>query len=172
MLLTWLQVTFKAISDVLFLPHRLLAYEQKVCARVGAGGVHKATNMGALKTTSRRKRIGMRLGNHNCFPFSGADLRYLAMPMAQLPPGEGFGGTEGPQNGSRPQRGAVRPQPWQTPPSSARHELCWAFAGKDSVRGLYLGQFHIFEQIFQCGSTLGFRYLLKRSKRKWSSSIS
>lgn len=38
MLLAWLQVTFKAISDVLFLPHRLLAYEQKVCVRVGAGG--------------------------------------------------------------------------------------------------------------------------------------
>lgn len=32
MLLAWLQVTFKAISDVLSLPHRLLADEQKACA--------------------------------------------------------------------------------------------------------------------------------------------
>lgn len=38
MLLAGLQVTFKAISDVLFLPHKLLAYKQKVRVRVGVGG--------------------------------------------------------------------------------------------------------------------------------------
>lgn len=152
--------------------HTGCSLTNKKCVRAsGRGGVRKATNMGALKTTSRQKRIGTKLGSHNCFPFSRTDLQYLAVPMAKVPPGEGFGAQKDPKMGADPGDEPLAPSLGR-PPSLAQHELCWGFAGRDPVKGLYLGQFHIFEQIFQCGSTLGFRYLLKRSKRKWSSSIS
>lgn len=127
MLLAWLQVTFKAISDVLFLPHRLLAYQQKVCAHRGGGCA--ATSMGAPKTAPRQRRVGMRLGSHNCFPFSRADLHHPAVPMAKLPPGQGFWGQRTPKWEQSPERSCQPPalaDPAQPNSSSA---------GKGSVQG-------------------------------------
>lgn len=96
--------------------------------------------------------------------------------LPELPLGKGCGGA---QKGSRigADHGEKLSTPaWAdlTPPHPHQPDTNSAGASleKDPVKGLYLGQLHIFEQIFQCGSTLGIRYLLKKSKRKWSSSIS
>lgn len=44
--------------------------------------------------------------------------------------------------------------------------------GEAAAGGVYPRQFHVLEQISQCGITLGIRYPFKRSQRKWSSSSS
>lgn len=121
---------------------------KKCVCMSGQGRVPKSTNMGALKTTSRQKRIGMRLGICNCFPFSRAGQRYLAVPTDKLPPGEGFGGTEGPQNGTRAQKGAVSPQAWQSPPLRPSTNSAGTLLEKILLRGFILGNFTSLSKFF------------------------
>lgn len=121
---------------------------KKCVCMSGWGGVPKSTNMGTLKTTSRQKRFGMRLGICNCFPSSGAGQRYLAVPMGKLPPGEGFGGTEGPQNGTRAQKGAVSPQAWQSPPLRLNTSSAGTLLEKILLRGFILGNFTSLSKFF------------------------
>lgn len=129
--------------------------------RAPGRGARTAANTGALNAAPRQSAARMGLASHKCFPFSRARPRYPPVPT-----GEGFWGRRTPKWEQSPER-SRQPQPWQTPCSPTP-----ALLENVLFRAIYLRQFHIFEQIFQCGSTLGFRYLLKRSKRKWSSSIS
>lgn len=148
MLLAWLQVTFKAISDVLFLPHRLLAYEQKVCVCVGAGGgAAQSHQHGHMKSNFQAAKWQWP-PCHRCFPSSSTVTASEAswamhqwLGSAGVWQGKGPEGTEGPLEGEQTPAEHPWPHAAGRPPPRPHVRFAGASLEKIPLRGFSMCNF-------------------------------